>query len=65
MNWNEALDCGCGGYTEDDEEIERIIREIEEDDTPTVIPVTPERIDVTEEFERVLVPVKREAEVDG
>jgi len=73
MNWNEVLDCGCGSDP-DKEEFERIIREIEKDDEPLVIPVEPEEapievtkeferieapIEVTEEFERIRVPVER------
>lgn len=45
----EFYGCGCGGADEPDEEdVERILREIEEErereGIPVVIPVTPERI---------------------
>ena len=49
--WN----CGCGrGYEEaDEDEIERIIREVEEDETPILIPTEPEGIPAPDVFIRV------------
>jgi len=52
---NRILNCGCGVEEEeaDEDEVERIIREVEEDETPILIPTEPEGIPAPDVFIRV------------
>jgi len=53
----DFLSCGCGASEPDEEEVERIVRESEEDDEPIPIEL-PERIAVP------AWPVRKEEEVE-
>lgn len=61
--YDAPLNCGCGGDVDWDE-IERILREAEEDrPEPIAIPVEPERIPVREDD--VFSPVRKTEEVEA
>jgi len=56
--------CGCGSDVPDEEEVERILREIEEDETPILVPVSPEEEPIPAPDIFTTVPKRVEVEVE-
>ena len=61
----DFLDCGCGGKKVDDAEIERVLREIEEEREKVLVPVPVRREEaIPVRRDDVFSPTRKGAEVE-